>query len=85
MGTLRSIKGLEYRSNMNLEQAKASMLAYLDKCYPISQQAESYFFGPFTVEEDRYKCNSSKCAKNETVLVFRDATGVEYRRFIFKP
>lgn len=91
MGTLRSVGGMEYLKDVTLEQAKERMKARLDSLYPSSQQAENYFYGPFTVEEDRYLFNDNgrykqaECASFETVLVFKDRCGTTYRRFIYRP
>lgn len=89
MGTVRSVRGLEYLSNVTLEEAKTKMLEKLDTVYGNNDAAENYFSAPFTVQEARYVyaplSNPTKCASDETVLVFRDSTGIEYRRFIFRP
>lgn len=88
-GTVRSVGGSVWISGVTLEEAKQQMLAQFDRYYPASQQNENYFVGPFTVEEDRYlysdngKARQKKCASFETVLVFKDAHGATYRRFIF--
>jgi hypothetical protein len=88
-GTVRSVGGTVWLANVTIEEAKQKMLAQFDTYYPSNNGNENYFVAPFVVLEDRYLYNNfsnqSKCASFETVLVFKDAHGDTYRRFIFRP